>query len=76
MPLHSRRVALEEGFRAFDDRRRRLDTFPAAYGWTGDVERLVLDTLRQRLLAHIAGVEELAAEEEDLFQASIRRRDC
>jgi len=71
VPLHARRVARDEGFRAFDDRRRRLDTFLAAYGWTGDVERLVLDTLRQRMLDHIAGVEQLAAKGDPLFQALI-----
>jgi hypothetical protein len=71
VPLHARRVAREEGFRAFDDRRRRLDTFLAAYGWTGDVERLVLDTLRQRLLSHIADVKQLASKGDALFQALI-----
>ena len=69
--MHARRVALEEGFRAFDDRRRRLDTFLAAYGWTGDVEGLVLHTVRQRLLGHIAGVEQRAATGDALFQALI-----
>lgn len=64
-------MAAEEGFRAFDDRRRRLDTFLAAYGWTGDVEDLIFDTLRQRLLVHIAGVESRAAEGDVLFQALI-----
>jgi len=71
VPLHARRVAAEEGFRAFDDRRRRLDTFLAAYGWTGDVEHLISDTLRQRLLVHIAGVEYRAAGGDVLFQALI-----
>ena len=71
VPLHARRVASEEGFRAFDDRRRRLETFLAAYGWTGDVERLVLDTLRQRLVSHIGDVEQLAAKGDALFQALI-----
>jgi hypothetical protein len=71
VPLHARRVAFDEGFRAFDDRRRRLETFLGAYGWTGDVERLVLDTLRQRLISHIADVEQLAAQGDALFQALI-----
>jgi hypothetical protein len=71
VPMHTKRVAFEEGFRAFDDRRRRLDIFLAAYGWTGDVERLVLDTLRQRLVSHIADVERLAAAGDALFQALI-----
>ncbi len=71
VPLHARQVALEEGFRAFNDRRRRLDTFLAAYGWTGDVENLVLDTLRQRYLAHIQDVERLAAGGDAFFQALV-----
>jgi hypothetical protein len=71
VPLHAKRVAFEEGFRAFADRRRRLDTFLAAYGWSGDVEHLVLHTLRRRLLAHIADVEQLAAKGDVMFQALI-----
>jgi hypothetical protein len=68
VPLHARHVALEEGFRAFDDRRRRLETFLAAYGWTGDVEHLVLETLRARYLAHIEEVERLAAVGDTFFR--------
>jgi thiamine kinase-like enzyme len=71
VPLHARRVARDEGFRAFDERRRRLDTFLSAYGWTGDVERLVLGTLRQRMLSHISDIERLAANGDPLFQALI-----
>ncbi|MCU1674462.1 MAG: hypothetical protein JWN77_2575 [Frankiales bacterium] len=67
--LHARRVARDEGFRAFDDRRRRLDSFLAAYGWTGDVEHLVLGTLRLRMLSHISDIEQLAASGDPLFQA-------
>ena len=71
IPLHARRVARDEGFRAFDERRRRLDTFLAAYGWAGDAEHLVLGTVRQRMLSHITDVERLAAGGDPLFQALI-----
>lgn len=71
VPLHASRVAREEGFTAFDDRRRRLDTFLEAYGWPGDVEHLLLDTLPQRYVTHAEDIERLAAAGDPFFHALV-----
>lgn len=66
VPLHARHVAREEGFTAFDERRRRLDLFLDTYGWQGGVDELS-EVLRRRLAAHSADVERLAAEGDPFF---------
>jgi hypothetical protein len=67
VPLHARHVAAAEGFSAFGDRRRRLESLLAAYGWQGEVADL-LAVVDRRLEAHCEGVLQLARGGDPLFQ--------
>lgn len=66
VPLHARYVVTREGFTSFGDVPRRLRLFLASYGWTGTAGEF-LDVLRARLLAHMAGIRNLAAGGDPLF---------
>lgn len=70
VPLHARHVVREEGFTAFADRRRRLEVFLDAYGFTGDVDELT-QLVRHRLTEHIHDLQRLAAAGDPLFQKLI-----
>ena len=55
VPLHARHVVEGEGFTAFDDRRRRLELFLAAYGWAGPLHDFVA-TMQARVIASANGI--------------------
>jgi hypothetical protein len=67
VPLHARRVVAAEGFVAFGDRRRRLEAFVGAYGWSGSIADL-LQILDRRLDAHCNTIRDLAAGGDEHFQ--------
>jgi aminoglycoside phosphotransferase (APT) family kinase protein len=55
VPLTARDVAVADGFPPDLDRARRLRLLLDAYGWTGTLEE-VLSAVRERTLAHAAGL--------------------
>lgn len=75
VPLHAEHVVRAEGFVELGSRRRRLETFLDAYGWTGEIEKLA-EVLAQRLTAHINGITELADGGDPLFRRLIDEGTC
>jgi thiamine kinase-like enzyme len=67
VPLHARHVVADEGFTAFDDRRRRLELLLTRYGWDDSAERL-LGVLDARLQTHSDDVTRLAQAGDAFFQ--------
>jgi hypothetical protein len=71
VPLHARAVVEAEGFNAFDDRRRRLELFLGAYGWTGEV-RDFIDIVRARVTASAEGIRRTAERGDAAYQTMLR----
>ena len=67
VPLHARTVVAAEGFTAFDERRQRLATFLAAYGWQGST-RDVLHLVAARLEARIRLLRVMASAGDHAYQ--------
>jgi len=62
VPLHARRVVAKEGFTAFDDRRRRLESFLSTYGWAGSVADVV-ELVAERIQEQIEVVRRMAGDD-------------
>jgi hypothetical protein len=66
IPLHARNVVAAEGFTRFDERPRRLHLLLDAYGYRGGVDE-VLRAVRERIVEHATGLQELADAGDPLF---------
>jgi hypothetical protein len=66
VPLHTRAIAVPEGFTDFAARPARLDRFLRAYGWAGTTGEF-LDVVAARITAHAQGIRDLAAGGEEAF---------
>ncbi len=71
-PLHARAVVLDEGFRAFSHRQRRLEDFLRAYGWEGTL-RDVVDRLIRQLDEQVGVMRAVAATGDEAYKAMLRR---
>jgi len=67
VPLHARKIVLEEGFTAFGKRRERLEAFLRSYRWDGTPND-VLELVRQRVQAQLAIIESVAAAGDATYQ--------
>jgi hypothetical protein len=70
VPLHARRLVLEEGFRAFGERRDRLAIFLGAYGWDGTTND-VLELVRQRVQSQPDVISKVAANGDKTYQSML-----
>jgi aminoglycoside phosphotransferase (APT) family kinase protein len=71
-PLHARPVVEAEGFTAFEQRRDRLETFLAAYGWAGTTDE-VLALVDARLAKQVEVMRATAAAGDPAYRAMLLR---
>jgi len=67
VPLHARKVVLDEGFTAFGKRRERLEAFLRAYRWDGSPNE-VLELVRDRVQTQRAIIHSVAANGDATYQ--------
>ncbi|MEV4218505.1 phosphotransferase [Nonomuraea sp. NPDC049725] len=72
VPLHARRVAELEGFRAFDRRAERLRIFLDAYGWHGDPAVIVRE-IQARMSARARDIRAGAVGGDPLYAKLLRQ---
>lgn len=70
VPLHARHVVEREGFRALEQRPRRLKLFLDAYGWEGPMTTFIA-TVQARVTASADGIQHTAAAGDPAYQLMI-----
>ncbi|WP_232661177.1 phosphotransferase [Pseudonocardia sp. TRM90224] len=74
VPLHIREVVEPQGFRAFDDRSRRLHVLLDAYGYDGDRAGFGA-AVAERCRINVAAIRRMAAGGEAIYQALLQHAD-
>lgn len=71
VPLHARQVVEAEGFTAFAERPRRLQSFLDAYGWKGSPTRFI-EIVQERVTASATGIRRTAAAGDPAYRKMLR----